>query len=425
MEFSMQEMRSRPARRPDRWGQPEFTDWMDESLSWKQTCYIGDWSFLWQHRVTGPDALRLLADISVNTFENFGVGQSKHVIHTNRNGKVMHEGVVTRFGPEDLVVHGRGGFWISYWLQQHDYAAAIAQEDWFIFQVSGPTSLQVLDAVIGPNRLRDTRRMWVEEIQIAGHRVHALRQGMAGEVGFELQGPRAAGQEVWDTVFEAGQAFGMRRLGGRVSAINHLEADFPTQTREYMPAIFDEDMTGYRDFYLARIPSLARITGSYDGRSIQEYYRSPVELGWARNIRFDHDFLGREALEAEVAAPRRIIRTLVWEAADVVDVYASLFEAGEHYAFMDMPRDQRDYMWADEVRVDGDVVGVSTSRGYSYWFRQMLSLCVIDVAHAEIGTPVTITWGAPGTRQKQIRATVAPAPYKPDRSRGDLRDASA
>ncbi|RPH65364.1 MAG: hypothetical protein EHM83_06555 [Burkholderiales bacterium] len=22
----------------------EYTDWVDESLSWKQTCYIGDWS---------------------------------------------------------------------------------------------------------------------------------------------------------------------------------------------------------------------------------------------------------------------------------------------------------------------------------------------------------------------------------------------
>jgi hypothetical protein len=28
-----------------RFGEPEYTDWLDESLSWKQTCYIGDWSF--------------------------------------------------------------------------------------------------------------------------------------------------------------------------------------------------------------------------------------------------------------------------------------------------------------------------------------------------------------------------------------------
>ena len=28
-----------------RWGLPEYTDWIDESMSWKTTCSIGDWSF--------------------------------------------------------------------------------------------------------------------------------------------------------------------------------------------------------------------------------------------------------------------------------------------------------------------------------------------------------------------------------------------
>ena len=32
-------------------------------------------------------------------------------------------------------------------------------------------------------------------------------------------------------------------------------------------------------------------------------YRSPVELGWGKNIIFDHDFIGRKALEPEVADP--------------------------------------------------------------------------------------------------------------------------
>jgi hypothetical protein len=39
-----------------RWGQPEYTDWIDESMSWKETCYIGDWSFLWERRYRGRDA---------------------------------------------------------------------------------------------------------------------------------------------------------------------------------------------------------------------------------------------------------------------------------------------------------------------------------------------------------------------------------
>jgi vanillate/3-O-methylgallate O-demethylase len=50
----------------------------------------------------------------------------------------------------------------------------------------------------------------------------------------------------------------------------------------------------------------------------------------------------------------------------------------------------------------------------------MISLCTIDIEHSEPGTQVTVVWGNPGEPQKQIRATVAPAPYKQDNRRADL-----
>src|SRR5262252_7099259 len=83
-----------------RWGLPEYTDWLDESMSWKETCYIGDWSFLWERRFKGPDILRLFSDISVNSFATYAIGQSKHVVHTNNDGKVIHEGILTRLSEE-------------------------------------------------------------------------------------------------------------------------------------------------------------------------------------------------------------------------------------------------------------------------------------------------------------------------------------
>jgi vanillate/3-O-methylgallate O-demethylase len=427
MNYTVSSMRTPPEGYAwSRFGQPEYTDWLDESLSWKNTCYIGDWSFLWQHRITGPDALTMLGDITVNSLAKFALGQSKHAIHTNRDGKVIHEGILTRFGAEEFMLHGRGGFWVRHYLGTTDYDVKVERDDWFILQVSGPDSVKVLEKVTGASNLRETKFMWVNSVKIAGHEVWALRQGMAGEIGFELQGPMAAKQEVYDAVVEAGQEFGIRKLGARTTMINHLEACFPTIATDYIPAIFDADMKSYLEFFTSSMPAFAQpayIAGSYDGAAISDYYRSPVELGWARNINFDHDFLGRAALEEEKAAPRRVMRTLVWNGDDVTDVFASMFRQGEHYPFMDMPRDQRGFMWADKVTVGDAVVGVATSRGYSYYYRQMLSLCTIDVAHSEPGTEVTVHWGEPGGPQKAIRATVAPAPYKPDRRRADLHQA--
>ena len=265
--------------------------------------------------------------------------------------------------------------------------------------------------------------MHFRKIRIKDREVVALRQGMAGEIGYELQGPREYAQEVYEGVLEAGREFGIRRLGRRTVMINHLEACFPTASWHYLGATFGKGVEGYRE-YMAKnfnvswvVPKLA---GSFQGNEIRDYCRSPVEMGWTKNIKFDHDFIGSKALEAEVANPKRTIVTLEFNSDDVIDVYASLFRAGEEYDFMDIPHPQKWTMWADQVLKDGKLVGISTSPGYSYYFRKMLSLTYIDVAVNRPGTEVIIVWGTPGKVQKHIRAMVAPAPYKKDNRRIDV-----
>ena len=405
-----------------RFGKPEYTSWMDESMSWKETCYIGDWSFLWERRIKGPDALKLLSDISVNSFAKFDIGQAKHVIHCDKSGKVIHEGVLSRVADEEFMLFGRGGFWADYSLRKGKYNAISEPDDLFNFQVSGPNAVAVIEKA-ARECVRDIAFMHFRTIRIEGHEVWALRQGMAGEVGFELQGPIKHRDDVYAAILNAGAQHGIRRLGARVATVNHLEACFPTIVSDYLPAIFDDDMAEYLAEFDAAMPRFAstfNIAGSFEGDDISAWYRSPVELGWTKNIKFDHDFLGRSALEKEVASPKRTMRTLVWHAEDVVDVYASLFKKGKSYQFMDIPRDQRGFMYADKVISNGKLVGVATSRGYSYYFREMISLCTIDLSHSGIGTEVVVVWGEPGEPQKEIRAKVAPAPYKKDNRRLDL-----
>jgi vanillate/3-O-methylgallate O-demethylase len=406
-----------------RWGLPEYTDWIDESMSWKETCYIGDWSFLWERRFKGPDVLKLFSDISVNSFAKFDIGQSKHVIHTNKNGKVIHEGILSRLDAEEFLLFGRGCFWADYNLRHGKYNATSEPDDLFNLQVSGPNAIYLLEKASGKS-LRDVKFMHSGKIEIGGVEMLALRQGMAGEIGFELQGPIKFRGQVTAAVMEVGKEFGIRKLGGRAVFINHLEACFPTIITDYCPAMFDEDMEEYRAEFQAAMPGFAttfNIAGSFEGNQISDWYRGPVELGWGKNIKFDHDFIGRKALEHEVANPKRLMRTLVWNADDVVDVYASMFRDERPYDYMDMPRDQRGFMYADKVMKDGKVVGVSTSRGYSYYFREMLSLCTLDVACCEPGSEVIVIWGNPGGPQKEIRAKVALAPYKTDNRKLDVR----
>jgi vanillate/3-O-methylgallate O-demethylase len=405
-----------------RWGLPEYTDWMDESMSWKENCYIGDWSFVWDRRIKGPGAVKLFSDISTASFEKFDIGQSKHLINCNENGKVIHNGILSRLSEDELMLQGRNGFWADYKLRHGKYNATLQADDLAKFQVSGPNSIHVIEKACGES-IRDIQFMHFRKLRIEGLDVIALRQGMAGEVGYEIQAPIKRHRELYDAILKAGKEFGMRRLGGRAVFINHLEACFPTVIIDYIPAFMSDDMLDYFNEFKAAMRSFEtvnQIAGSFEGKDISDYYKSPIELGWSNVVKFDHEFIGRKALEEEMAHPKRTMRTLVWNAEDVVEVYASLYRKGQPYHFMDMPRDQRGFHWADKVMKDGKLVGVTTSRGYSYYFRQMLSLCPINIDCSKPGTEVTIIWGNPDEPQKEIRATVAPAPYKEDKRRIDV-----
>ena len=417
------------------WGRLEYAGWMDEQMSWKQACYIGDWSWLDEFHVEGPDALKFFSDFTVNNLAKFDIGQAKHAIFCSLAGKVIGEGVLMRLGEQEFEFMSRGpvASWLEFKFRQGGYRGeAGSRITKTKFQVSGPNALAVLEKVTGES-LRDIGFMRFRTARIAGHDVAFLRQGMAGEVGFELHGDNRHARQIFDTVLELGREFGIQRLGTRTAMVNHLEAGFPTITHDYLPAITGAAEQDFFDAYNVEAPldgspewfrsfqRCTKVKGSFDAPDISAWYRSPLELGWSRNVKFDHDFWGREALEAEFADPKRTIVSLVWNPDDVLDIYASLFrEGGEPYDFMDLPRHQWFCMFAHQVVQGERPVGVATSRGYSVYFRKMLSHCVIELALAVPGTEVEVIWGDPGHPQRRIRATVARYPYKKDNRRADL-----
>jgi glycine cleavage system aminomethyltransferase T len=406
------------------WGGPEYTTWQDEQMSWKTTCYVGDWSFLWDLRIDGPDALRLLREKSVNSYETFAVGSGKHMIQCNERGKVNAEGVLLRLGEQSFATQSTTALYTSYLISRGGYDVTVSREPRFKFQVSGPNALAVCEEATGEN-LRDIKFMRFRSVRIAGVEALALRMGMAGEVGFEFHGPMAQHDAVWSEILRVGEKHGIRRLGRRTAMINHLEAAFPTGNWHFLANFedgFAEHCAENFDMYGIGIA----LAGSLDSDDLDDYMLSPVSLGWAKSIKFDHDFLGRQALEREVAHPRHQRVTLEFDSADVVDIYASLFAPGEPYGYIDIPHPQRWVFHADAVHdADGQLVGISSPPGYSFHFRKMLSLGFVDPAHAEPGTEVTVIWGEPGKRQKRIRAVVAPAPYKADKRRVELTDLPA
>lgn len=402
----------------------EYTGWRDEVMSWKQTAYIhGHLNPSPTYVLRGPDTLRFLTDFSVNSFANFPIGASKHVIMCNEAGNIMVHGMALRLAEEEVIT-----YWLSPWLPyllmkasgEYDLQGEDLTGKVFLFQVAGPRSLEVLEAATGDN-LHDVRFLRHRPSKVDGRDVNVFRIGMAGTLAYELHGAIEDALPVYRKVLQAGEPYGIRRLGVRAYMLNHTEDGFP-QSYYHFPVAWWQD-EGFLAF-MQQFGGLAaigmRLRGSV-GDDLESRYRTPVELGWEKLVKLDHDFPGRAALEPEVANPSRRQVTLVWNKDDVVDVYRSQFEPGEAYMPMDHPnhygfeagdREHHLTLYADHVlNADGDVVGQSSGRAQSWYFREMLSLATIDTAYAKLGTEVFVLWGDPGTRQKKIRAVVSRFPY--------------
>ncbi|MGB3242902.1 MAG: glycine cleavage T C-terminal barrel domain-containing protein [Sulfitobacter sp.] len=117
----------------------------------------------------------------------------------------------------------------------------------------------------------------------------------------------------------------------------------------------------------------------------------------------------------------RQIVTLEWNAEDTAAVFASLMKPGEDAGkVMEMPRGRLGTMESDRIEKDGKLIGATSSRCYSIFFRQMLSLAVVESDHAKLGDEVTVIWGDRDGPKMPIRATLCNAPYKTDRRKLDL-----
>ena len=99
-------------------------------------------------------------------------------------------------------------------------------------------------------------------------------------------------------------------------------------------------------------------------------------------------------------------------------MFASVFGEGPALFPMELPG----YIGGeyDEIRLNGERVGCSTSRAYSPTLRKMISLGVAAKELLEPGTQVAVLWGPPGTSQNDIRCPVAALPLKEDKLRVDV-----
>jgi len=422
----------------------EFSNWRDEQRAWRETAVLFDQSHhMAEITVRGPDALKMMSYLTINSFAGFVPNKAKQMVPCSYDGYVIGDGILFHLAENELMFVGRAPTvnWIQFHAENSGFNVDVFRDDrspshprgkavvrqHYRFQVQGPKAAQIL-AKLNGGPIPDVKFFTMDHINIQGRKVRALRHGMAGEPGLELWGPYAEGDEIREAILEAGREFGIVAVGSRTYASNTLESGWIPSP---LPAVYSGDsMRKYREWLPAGgYEGTGSIGGSYVSDDIQAYYLTPYELGYGPFVKFDHDFIGREALERMLKEqrPQRKKVTFEWHGEDLAMILASLAIGTDNYKFFDLPIANYASSSYDKVMRGDKVVGLSMFTGYSFNERAGLSLGVVD-ADLSIGDTLTLTWGEEGggtrkptvERHKQldVRVKVAPAPYARDAREG-------
>ena len=417
---------------------PEYTNWRDEQKAWQETCVLFNQSYhMTDMYIEGKDALKLISDLGINSVKGFEPNKAKQFVPCNYDGYVIGDVILTYLSRERFNIIGRPSVhnWVQFHAETGGYDVMLERDERTVersgstgtrrqyrFQIQGPNAMKTMEKVLG-KKPPDLKFFNMTQFVIAGHRVNALRHGMAGQPGFELFGPWEHGEEVKAALVEGGKDFGLHLVGARAYSSNTLESGWIPSP---MPAVYSgEKMKKYREWLPAQgYEGRASLGGSFDSKNIEDYYLTPYDLGYGAFVKFDHDFIGREALEKIAAQPpRRTKVTLALNTDDVMKIIGSQYSAkkGERFKYFDFPSSVYSTLPYDKVTFEGHTVGVSTWIGYSYNEGKHLTLAMLDSDHAKHGHEVKLVWGEPGGGsrkptverhvQTEIRAIVSPVPY--------------
>ncbi|MEU6606348.1 aminomethyl transferase family protein [Streptomyces shenzhenensis] len=400
---------------------PEYSGWREEQAAWQNGVALLDLSYhMWDTFVTGPDATKMLSELSANNYENFAIDQAKQLVVVNENGFLIGDAILLRRAEQDYVITGRPTVqnWITYQAQQRGYDVSLSSDPdcsrdaghippFFRYQIQGPYAQQLIEAAFdGP--LPETKFFHASHVTLGGKRFRALRHGMAGQPGYEFIGDHADHAPVKEALMKAGEQFGLELVGSLAYPTAQAEGGWVPAP---IPAIYDDSasQTAYRSWLPLHTPDgMQPLHGSFYSPEIADYYVTPYELDYGRSISFGHDFLGRDALRALKDAERRRKVTLVMRADDV----ASVLGAG--HGIVNTLAKQR------VESSDGGLVGKTEYTAFSDPYGTMLSLALVSQDMAAPGTEVTVVWGDhPGgdvardaeLSLPRIRATVQPCPY--------------
>ena len=242
----------------------QYTSIMDEHKAVREAVGIFDVSHMGEVEINGKGAAKLAEKLFTNMVEGMKPGEAEYTAMIKEDGGELDDLFIHYVSPERifLVVNASNADKDFAWMKKHETPDAIVtnhSDEWAEMAVQGPKAADVIKKLTNFNAPA-LPYFHFRFDKVAGFDGMIARTGYTGEDGFEVYVKNADAPKVWDAIMEAGKEFGIKPIG-----------------------------LGARD--TLRFEVCYWLYGNEMDESI-----NPLEAGQKFVVKFEKDFIGKEAL---------------------------------------------------------------------------------------------------------------------------------
>ncbi len=231
---------------------------------------IFDVSHMGEIRIQGPQAAEFLSHLAINDIHALKTKHGQYTAMCVESGGFVDDLIVYKLADDDflLCVNASNTDKDYQWIESKRHAfpkvrVVNESENWGQIAIQGPHSTACLQTLLSPSdakTLETLEYMQILPINIFGQASLIARTGYTGEKGYEIYSPPQIAEQIWTTLLEKGQSYGIRPIGLGARDTLRLEACY---------LLYGNDM---------------------------DETISPLEAGISWAVKFTHDFIGKSAL---------------------------------------------------------------------------------------------------------------------------------
>lgn len=192
---------------------------------------VFDVSHMGEFLLTGENALALIQKVSSNDASTLEIGKAQYSCLPNNEGGIVDDLIIYKIKEEQylLVVNASNIEKDWNWIKSHNDLGVDMKdlsEDYSLLAIQGPKAVEAMQSLTSVD-LSQIKYYHFEVADFAGiEHVIISATGYTGSGGFEIYCKNSEVEQIWNKVFEAGTAFGIKPIGLAARDTLRLEMGF-------------------------------------------------------------------------------------------------------------------------------------------------------------------------------------------------------